>query len=146
MKFLSGEETADFLEDLIYLDTQVSDKGLDLTVSSIYKLTERGELDFGGGERKDGELREIEPELRDEEDDYGWWELEKGTYLMEYNESLTEDCESAYIQPLLRLTRNSAVHPSKFVEQLDLVPLTVGDEGLSIKENSRVSRIFVVKD
>lgn len=142
MRILSGEETAEFLEDIVYLDTQIANNGIDLTATKVYDSKESGEIDFGGSERKDGKLSEIEPELRDSEDDYGWWELEPGMYLLEYNESLKEG-KMSFLQPLPRLTRNSATHPAKFVNKLELVPLAVSGNGIKIKENSRVSRILI---
>lgn len=142
MDVLSGEETADFLEGIVHLDTQTADFGLDLTVSKFYKTTGRGELDFGGSERGDAEFSEIKSVLRNSDDDYGWWDLEPGSYLMEYNERLCQE-KLAFLQPLPRLTRNSAVHPTTFVSELDLVPLFVSGKGISIKENSRVSRFLI---
>lgn len=142
MKFLNGKEISEYLKDIVYLDTQRSARGLDLTAKNIYKAENRGEIDFGGGERNDAELTKIEPNPRDPEDDYGWWELEEGTYLLEFNES-SENVETAFLQPLHRLTRNSATHPSGFVEELKLVPLRVGEKGISIKESSRTSKLMI---
>lgn len=136
-----GRETVELLENLIYSDTQVSEMGVDLTVSKIYKVDDTGAIDFGGGEREDSNISEIEPEFKNPEDDYGWWELKPGTYLMEYNEKLTGE-ENLFLQPLERLIRNSATHPSKFVRKLELVPLHVRGDVIEIKENSRVSRIL----
>ena len=145
MRFLNGKEAADFLKDVIYLDKQASQNGFDLTVKKIYEFKNRGEIDFGGGERLDSEIKEIEPELRDPDDDYGWWELEPKTYLIEYNEALKED-KPAILQPLPRLTRNSVGHPTIFVEEIDKVPLFVGENGIAIKENARVSRLLFIED
>ncbi|KXA91825.1 hypothetical protein AKJ65_08345 [candidate division MSBL1 archaeon SCGC-AAA259E19] len=145
MKILSGEETAEFLKDLVHLETQAEDRGLDLTVDKIYELKNRGEIDFGGSERSDADIAEIEPELRNPEDDYGWWELESGTYLIKHNEELETE-KISVIQPLSRLTRNGAVHPVKLVTRLELLPLHVSGSGISIKENSRVSRVIMLEN
>lgn len=144
MEILEGEKTKDHLKDIVHADTQVSEQGIDLTVSQIYRVEEKGEIDFGGSERKDAEITEIEPELRNSDDDYGWWELTPGTYLMEYNEEISTD-ELTCIQPLSRLTRNSTTHSTLIVSELGLIPLQVGGQGISIKENSRVSRLFIIK-
>lgn len=145
MKILSGDETSKFLEDLVYLKTQSEDRGLDLTVKKIYNVENRGELDFGGSERKDCEIEEIEPELRNPDDDYGWWNLEPGSYLMEYNENLKDE-RWGLLQPLNRLTRNSAFHPTKFISEIKSMPLLVSGNGISIKENSRVSKILIFEN
>ncbi len=144
MEILEGKKTENHLKNIIHADTQVSERGIDLTVSKIYETKNKGEIDFGGGERKDSEITEIEPELRNSDDDYGWWELDPGTYFIEYNEELSTD-ELTFIQPLPRLNRNSTTHPTLIISDLDLMPLRVGGEGISIKENSRVSRLFIVK-
>lgn len=144
MKILSGKESSDSLKDIVYLKTQTSEQGIDLTVSKIYEIKNRGEIDFGGEERKDAEIEEIEPKIRNPEDDYGWWELNHGTYLIEYNEKISRE-EICFLQPLKRLTRNSATIPSRFVSELGLDPLYVGEEGIAIKENSRVCRLLIVK-
>lgn len=142
MKILSGKEAADYLEDLIHPDTQISENGVDLTVKSIYELRGCGSIDFGGSERKDADVSEIEPEFRNPDDDYGWWRLEAGTYLIEYNEEL--ECNKiSFLQPLRRLNRNGSSHPSKFVDNLELVPLFVVADGIGIKENSRISRLLI---
>lgn len=145
MEILSGKETAEFLEDVIHLETQSADKGVDLTVAKIYELQCCGEIDFGGSEREDADISEIEPTLRSSEDDYGWWELKPGTYLLEYNESFKTEKESL-LQPLPRLTRNSATHPTELTTKLEPVPLYVGGEGIAIKENSRVSRMMIFEE
>lgn len=145
MKILSGKETAELLKNMTYLDTQLAEQGVDLTVGGIYQLRGRGKIDFGGSERKDANISKIEPTLRNPDDDYGWWKLESGTYLLEYNETLKTE-KLSFIQPLPRLTRNSAFHPVLFARELGLVPLHVGEKGIAIKENSRVSRILVIEE
>lgn len=145
MKILSGEETAKFLEGLVHLETQMADQGVDLTVSKIYELKTRGKIDFGGSERTDANIVEIEPTLQTPEDDYGWWELEPGAYLLKHNEELKDERKS-FIQPLPRLTRNGAVHPVGLITKLEPVPLYIWGVGISIKENSRISRIMMFKN
>ncbi len=142
MDFLSGEEIIDLAENITYKDTQISEKSMDLTVKNIYKLENRGEIDFGGGERKDGKTKKVETSKKNPDDDYGWWNLEPGTYLVEYNEELKEE-RPILLQPLERLTKNSAIHPTKIVGKLEKIPLVVGETGINIKENSRISRILV---
>ena len=145
LKLLSGEKSIDFLKEIIYSDTQVAEEGVDLTVDKIYKIEEKGEIDFGGGERKDAELSEIKPALRNEDDDYGWWDLDSGTYLLEYNEEL-EDEKNCIIQPLERLYRNSTTHPTIASKKITKIPINVGKPGISIKENSRVSKLVILED
>lgn len=145
LKLLSAEKIVDFLKNLTYSKTQVSETGVDLTVNKIYKFENRGDIDFGGGERKDAELSEISPTLRNKDDDYGWWELDSGTYLLKYNEELEEE-KNCIIQPLERLYRNSTTHPTIVSKEITKIPINVGEPGISIKENSRVSKLIVLED
>lgn len=144
MKILSGGETEGLLENVIHSETQTGAKGFDLTVDKIYEAENRGKLDFGGSEMEKCKIREIKPEKKKDGDKYGWWILDPGTYLMEYNEQLKR-AHKALLQPHTRLTRNSASHPTKLVRELGLVPLYIEGEGLEIKENARVSRILMLK-
>lgn len=129
------------LSGVIHGETQGDAEGFDLTVARVFRPTGRGEIDFGGGERSDAAVEELEPELRDPGDDYGWWELEPGTYLVEYNEGIRDGF--GVVSPLKRLTRNLATHPTFPATELDRVPLRVAGDGISIKENARISRLTV---
>jgi len=140
---VEGDEVADGVSGIVYAETQVDEEGFDLTVARIFRPKGRGEIDFGGGERRDTGLVEVEPELRDPDDDYGWWELDPGSYLMEYNESIERS--TGLVSPLKRLSRNLATHPTFPATRIDKVPLRVGGEGIAIKENARVSRLSEVR-
>jgi len=76
------------IRDIVHEETQSTDEGFDLTVASVYAVEEAGRVDFGGGELEDAELAPVETQKRNEDDDYGWWSLEPGTYVVEHNESL----------------------------------------------------------
>ena len=142
--FLKGEKLISRLDGIIHEGTQVNESGLDLTVDKIFSLECRGDLDFGGGERKDSGLNELIPEKRKEEDDYGWWELEEGLYIIEYNEEPASGEENiGLVVPLERLLRNGGFHPSVPAENSlsGSCLLIVGKEGLALKENARISRL-----
>ncbi len=78
---------------------------------------------------------------RDPDDDYQWWELSAGTYLIEYNESLTDE---ALLQPRPELVERGGSHPTLRVTELPRVPLSVGGAGLRLKANARVSSLLPV--
>lgn len=146
-RILDLEETPSRVDGLIHLDTQQAAAGIDLTAGEIFRLTGPGSLDFGGSELEAAERAKVEPELRDEDDDYGWWELEPGSYLVRYNESLAPaDGELAVVFPLERLLLAGASHAA-FVADGRREPLqallSVGAAGCHIKENARVSRMIV---
>jgi len=149
MELLTDEEAAERLENLIHFDTQRGSPGIDLTVGEVYELAEAGQLDFGGGEFEQVGSRPLTPELRDEEDDYGWWSLEEGFYLIRYNEGFfPEEGEFGVVRPLPRLLRAGVSHATFQVaeEQPELAALVeVGSKGVEMKENFRASRLEIYR-
>ncbi|MFD1642017.1 dCTP deaminase [Halohasta litorea] len=135
-----------FVEDLVYEPTQTEGRGLDLTVDSISRVVEPGRVDFGGGELDAAETEPIDTEKRDPEDDYGWWELAEGTYLIEYNETLSIPADvSLVVQTRDAVRARGAFHPTLHLgasETLGPVPLTVSQGGINIKENARLSTLL----
>lgn len=147
-RILDADAARTLVDGLVHPDTQTAAAGFDLTVSRIFRLTGPGSLDFGGSEREDADRAEIEPRFLDEDDDYGWWTLDLGSYVLRYNESLTlEDEHIGHVFPLERLLQAGASHPAFVVdghrEPLESL-LVVGSVGMSLKENARVSRLVVM--
>ena len=135
-----------FVDDLVYEPTQTDSPGLDLTVDSISRITEPGRVDFGGGELDPAETEPVETEKRDPEDDYGWWELSEGVYLVDYNETLSvPDGISLVCQTRAAVRARGAFHPTLHLgseSTLESVPITVGQGGIKIKENARLSTLL----
>lgn len=135
-------DLANAVDGIVHEPTQVRDDGgIDLTVTEIYEVEAPGRVDFGGGELDPAELTPHDRVLRDEDDDYGWWQLDADTYIVEYNESLSG---RALLQPRTEVLARGATHPTLRVTTLPRVPLTVGGAGLRIKENARVSALLPV--
>src|SRR5699024_12299105 len=61
---------------------------IDLTVENIYSNVRSGTLDFGGSELQSAESKRLEPQKKNKDDDYGWWELSEGHYRVILNEEL----------------------------------------------------------
>ena len=144
----SAAALAQQLDGLMHLDTQRAPNGLDLTVDSVFRTTGHGQLDFGGGEFQAAPRERIKPVLDAPEDDYGWWTLEKGAYVIQYNESLRlDDGEQAVVTPLER-TLHAGAHHGAFVLDDDRDPLetllVVSRMGCRLKENCRVSRLVIL--
>ncbi|QCC46918.1 dCTP deaminase/dUTPase family protein [Halobellus limi] len=137
-------DLADAVEGIVHEPTQVREGGVDLTVSEIYEIHGAGRIDFGGDELRDADLVPHSRIWRDEGDDYQWWHLESGTYLLEYNESLSgvSPADEVGLQPRTEVLERGASHPSLRVETLPRVPLTVGGAGVRLKENARVSTLL----
>ncbi|MUV90894.1 dCTP deaminase [Halapricum sp. CBA1109] len=131
-----------FVEDLLHEPTQTEGRGLDLTAAEVYEITDPGRVDFGGGELTDAGLTPHDRTYRDEDDDYEWWHLDAGQYLLSYNESLSLPADTALtVQPREELLARGASHPTLSVTELSPVPLSVGGAGLKLKENARVSTV-----
>ena len=135
-------DLVDAVDGLVHEPTQVRDDGgIDLTVTEISEVEVPGRVDFGGGELEPPDLEPHPRVWRDDADDYQWWSLEAGTYLLEYNESLSG---RALLQPRIEVLERGGSHPTLRVDDLPAVPLTVGGEGLRLKENARVSTLLPV--
>ena len=134
-------EYAQFLDGIVHEPTQSEGRGFDLTVGEVYDVSGAGQVDFGGGELTPAETTPHESETRDPDDDYEWWHLDAGQYLVEYNESLSETELSFTLQTREDLLERGAFHPTLSVTSLGRVPLSVGGDGLALKENARVSTL-----
>lgn len=149
MKKTESSDILEFIGNIIYEKTQIEEDSIYLTVSKIFRLTTKGEIDFGGSEYKESEKEMIEPVKRSSEDKYGWWELNPGEYFVEFNEKLQDIIpkdKTVILQPSERLTENGAFHPTRVLNKRGGIStiLYVGKNGLKIKENARVSRLFVL--
>lgn len=132
-------DLAKAVDGIVHGPTQEHEDGrIDLTVTEIHELRDPGRIDFGGGELQPA-AREAHPRVwRNDDDDYQWWNLEPGTYLIEYNETLSGE---ALLQPRTELVKRGGSHPTLRIDELPTVALTVGGSGLRLKENARVSTL-----
>jgi hypothetical protein len=132
-------QLSEVVDGIVHEPTQVhADGTIDLTVTEIYEVKRPGRVDFGGGELVEATLEPHPRVWRDDEDEYEWWHLHAGTYLVEYNESLSGP---ARLEPRRTVVERGGSHPTLRVETLPRVPLTVGGAGLRLKENARVSTL-----
>jgi hypothetical protein len=131
---------ADHIENIVHEPTQTEGHGFDLTVDAVHAVTAPGAIDFGGGELDAAETTPLDTVKNEPDDDYGWWTLSPGTYLVAYNESLAAD-EPLVLQPRGALVERGASHPTLHVTDLPRVPLSVPEAGLHLKENARVSTL-----
>jgi dUTP pyrophosphatase len=139
------------IEDYPHLETQLTPNGFDLTAAEIHRFKGSGKLDFSNSEREIPETEKIEPEKKDEEDDYGWWKLEPGAYKIRTNEivDLPEDV-IAFAYPrssLLRMgcTIENGVWDAGFRGRSEFLLIVENEDGVEIKENARVNHIVFEK-
>jgi hypothetical protein len=129
------------VEGIVHEPTQIHDDRVDLTVSECFEVTSPGRIDFGGGELEDAELTPHEQVFRNPDDDYRWWHLDSGQYLIEYNERVDAD-DRLVVQPREELLERGSTHPTIHVRTLPRVPVQVSGAGLRLKENARVSMVL----
>ncbi|WP_340097884.1 dCTP deaminase [Salinibaculum salinum] len=134
-----------FVEGIVHEPTQTEGRGLDLTVAEVYEIAEPGRVDFGGGELEPAETTPAASEKRNPDDDYEWWNLDAGQYLLAYNESVSEAAMTFTLQTRNELLVRGAFHPTLDVTELPRVPLSVGGAGIRLKENARVSTIVAAE-
>lgn len=134
-------EYAQFLSGIVHEPTQRGGEGFDLTVAEVYEVTDPGRVDFGGGELDPAGVEPHPSEKRNPGDDYEWWHLDAGGYLLEYNESIEAADVRFTLQTREELLARGASHPTLHVTDLPRVPLSVAGAGLRVKENARVSTL-----
>ncbi|WP_435335655.1 dCTP deaminase [Haloarchaeobius sp. TZWWS8] len=134
------------VDGLVHPETQLREHGIDLTVSAIHEVVEPGSIDFGGDELAEAEFEPHELTKRDPDDEYEWWNLDAGQYVLQYNEFLVDGGDARLmLQPRNKLLARGTSHPTVTVgDHLPLMPVSVGGAGIRIKENARVSTLVPV--
>jgi deoxycytidine triphosphate deaminase len=145
MQLLSGKDAADHISGIIHPKYQVHGFSVHLTVRKIYAVDPVGKLDFGGSEYVPAGRVELAPVQLRPEDSYKWWELDRETYFVECNETLSlAPDEIALIEPEDRLLRAGGWHAPLTVRgHIDPVELllSVGVLQMRVKENARIARV-----
>jgi hypothetical protein len=137
-------DPAQFVEGIVHEPTQTESGGLDLTVADVHEVTDPGRVDFGGGELEPAGTEPHPSGKREPDDEYEWWHLAAGQYLLEYNESVAASAPAdlrLVVQTRDEVRARGGAHPTLRLGELDRVPLSVGGAGLRLKENARVSTI-----
>jgi len=150
MEILRCEEYEDTIVGLIHKKKQFHGRTLFLTLKAVHKFVGKGRVDFGGSEFVETEKEILDPVKMSPEDNYGWWELDAGTYYIEYNESFETKEDRLYIiSPSRRILHNGVFHPPMVTVESKFAPkglLIVGRNGISIKQNARISlcKVFII--
>ena len=149
MELLTGKAAIERMQGVLNAKYQVHGTAVDLTVKNIFAVDPVGQVDFGGSEYKPAGRVPIASLRYNREDRYEWWNLERGCYLVEFNESLVlPDNEVAMLEPEERLLRAGALHPSHFirgkVSPIETL-LEVNIMRIQIKQNARISRVRIFR-
>lgn len=149
MQLISGKAAAEHISGILHAQYQVHGFAVHLSVRTISSLDPTGQIDFGGGEYIAAGRRELSPHQVRPEDKYRWWDLGRGSYFIECNETLHLAAdEIALIEPEDRLLRAGGWHVPLFVRgHVDPVELLleVGVARLRVKENARIARVRVFR-
>ena len=135
--------------NLVYPPKQLRKDALELTIKSIDSFYSQGHLDFGGGEFRSAILENVTP-IIEEDPKYAWWSLPPGQYLLCYNEILNDVDYSTCIYPHTRLFQTGSTHaafywsPTSKNQKINTI-LQVGEKGIRLKENSRISIAITYK-
>jgi deoxycytidine triphosphate deaminase len=141
----SGQDLAKRLSGVINKKYQVHRFSVDLTVKSIFEADPIGRVDFGGGEYKAAGRIQIQPRRERREDSYVWWDLSRGGYFVEFNETLTlAENEIAILEPDMRLWRAGGTLTPAFLRGM-VSPmeafLVVSLLHLQVRQDARIAHL-----
>ncbi len=140
-------EEENLISDYTRLETQLQPAGFDLTAKEIHRFEEAGKLDFSNSEREIPETEKVQPVKKDEDDDYGWWELEPGSYKVVMNERVDIPEKMVGVahprSSLLRMgcTIGNALWEPGYTGPGEFVLIVQNPEGVEIKENARLNQL-----
>lgn len=147
MEILNAEALFEQFANIIHEDTQLHARAIDLTAGSVQRITGSGALDFGGSEFRGASTDTVRAEKEDRDDDYGWWKLGRGTYIVQFNETLTLDEDMiAIVNPHDHSRRAGLIANSQLVterQELSMV-FQVPEAGCHIKENARMAAACII--
>lgn len=130
---------------IVHEPTQTAGEGVDLTVGGVYEVARPARVDFSGGELDPPRRKPVETAPRNLRDEYEWYTLGAGQYLVEFNERLDPVGDEAYWLQTRDVVRASgAFHPSLRVRSLGPIPFSVAGAGIRLKENARISTLTPV--
>jgi deoxycytidine triphosphate deaminase len=149
MEPVHGKDIAPRVSGMISPKHQVHGFTVDLTVKNISSVDPTGRVDFGGSEYSPAGKLPIAAQRRNLEDKYHWWDLGRGSYFVEFNETIDLPAdEFGYLEPDDRLIRAGATH-APFYLRGRVAPietlLTVDTVRLQVKQNARIARIRVFR-
>lgn len=148
MDLISSKNILNHVKNIVHEDTQLHTNCIDLTVTSVHRLTEAGALDFGGSEFEPAQTEPIDAKKENPDDDYGWWKLDAGRYKAVFNEQITASEEAvAFLAPHPH-AREAGVTANTQVlsgDESSNIIFDVPDAGCHIKENARFAALYLMK-
>ncbi len=148
-RIVNPQDLQAHISRLISAKKQIGSLAIDLTIKNVYRLRSEGRIDFGGSEYQEPNRVLMPASKMQPEDNYGWWDLLEGDYLLEFNENLTlEENHICFLQPHPRFLKLGCHHPTMVLKELRegfQLPFHVPKIGVRIKENARVSQLIILE-
>lgn len=130
----------ELLEGTVHKATQVDGRGVHLTVAEVMPIHGRGDVDFGGSEMKAAHANPLEPIEHKPGDQYGWWRLEAGAYIVRFNEKIKDGAPPMLLVSNERLLSCGGQVATTIVGPGEIrTVLQVPQVGLRIKQNARIA-------
>ncbi|MDX1636755.1 MAG: hypothetical protein R3281_02215 [Balneolaceae bacterium] len=152
MFLIQSEELLEHVDQIIHRDTQLHTFCIDLTVSEIHRYTAGGALDFGGSEYVPASTEPIQPQKRQADDDYGWWNLTEGAYRAYFNEKLQNVADTlSIISPHDHASKAGIIMSGDHITSDEphgqvAVDIRVPSVGVQIKENARLATLHILAE
>ena len=141
----------ELINDYPNLDIQLTPNGFDLTAGSVFEFIGSGSLDFSNKERIIPQAKEINPEKKKTQDKFGWWNLTRGAYKIQTNETfnLPEDLVAIAFprSSLLRMGAfvQTAVWDAGFRGRSEFILVVENHQGLRLKQNARIVQLVFIR-
>jgi len=143
-EILERIEKEKLIQNFIDLKIQLQPASFDLTLDEIFLLTSSASIDFSNKERKLPEYKKIE--FKDE-----WLVLNKGIYLISFNEivNIPKDL-MALLRPRSSLVRSGATIFSSLWDpgysgKSNCLLAVFNENGIKIKKNARIAQMIFIK-
>ncbi|MCK4374162.1 MAG: dCTP deaminase [Candidatus Brocadiae bacterium] len=129
-----------WLEGTVYRDKQVDAQGVHLTVAEVLTAHSRGRIDFGGSELRPAATHPLEITEQKPGDQYGWWRLGAGAYVVRFNEKLKDGAGPTLLTANERLLSCGCALSATVCTGGEIRSvLTVPACGVNIKQNARIA-------
>ena len=148
MNLVLSDDILAHTDNILHADTQLHTQTIDLTVASINRPIRTAALDFGGGEFEPAGMEELPPVKRNSDDDYGWWNLQEGSYQAKCNELFSLGSHSIAIVSLHQhMIKAGLIGSSGIIteDQTPIINFSVPNCGCNIKENARIATACLIE-
>lgn len=151
---LNKQEIEDLIKEkklisgYIDLETQLTPNGFDMTAAQVFEYDGPGALDFSNNERVLPRTKELVPQKKGPDDNFGWWHLKKGAYKIATNEVVNIPNDLIGIaftrSSLLRMgafTQNG-VWDAGFIGKSEFILIVENTHGIKLKQNARIIQLI----